>query len=152
MKTSLLQLLLLVFIFSVTACKSTSTTSGSDKEISSLHSKDKESNVEKIDQTTNSPTTQLVDLMRRLPGVNIQGTHPNVIATVRGATSTNGAKTVLYVVDNVPMGNDYNQVWESIDITRVKTVSVLKGGETAIYGEQGSGGVIVIKLKPNRAD
>jgi outer membrane receptor protein involved in Fe transport len=156
MKTILLKSLLLVFIFSVAACKTTSTTGSTttndDKEVTTLHSTDKESEAEKVNQQTNSPTSQLVDLFRRLPGVNIRGSHPNVFVSVRGVTSTSGATGVLYVVDNAPMGNEYARVAELVDVTRVKSVSVLKGGETAIYGKQGSGGVIVIKMKKDQED
>lgn len=152
MGSHLLKLLALVLFFSVTSCKSTSTTTGGDAEVKTIHSKETESRVEKAEQETDSPTSQLVDLFRRLPGVNIRGTHPNVFVSVRGVTSTSGAVGVLYVVDNVPMGNDYFRVAEVVDITRVKSVSVLKGGEAAIYGKQGAGGVIVIKMKPIRED
>lgn len=149
--SNLLKLLALILIFSVTACVSTSSTTGSN-EMTPLHSKDKESKVEKVEQQTNSPTSQLVDLFRRLPGVNIRGSHPDVFVSVRGITSTSGEVSVLYVVDNVPMGNDYFRVAEVVDVTRVKSVSVLKGGETAIYGKQGSGGVIIIRMKPLQED
>jgi outer membrane cobalamin receptor len=152
MKTSLLKLLMLLLIFSIIACKSTSTSNSGDREGTPLHSKDKESRVEKVEQQTNSQTSQLVDLFRRLSGVNITGSHPDVFVSVRGVTSTSGATGVLYVVDNIPMGNEYARVAEAVDITRVKSVSVLKGGETAIYGSQGLGGVIVIRMKPLRED
>ena len=152
MSSHLLKLLALVLIFAVTSCKPTDVTTGGDREPTSLHSKDKESKVETVDQTTNSPTTQLVDLLRRLPGVNIRGSHPNVFVSVRGTTSTSGPISVLYVVDNVPMGRDYARVAEAVDITRVQNISVLKGGETAIYGTQGSGGVVVIRMKRIRKD
>lgn len=152
MSSHLSKLLMLVLIFSVVACQSTTKTTGGDREATTIHSRDKENKVGGINQTTNSPTTQLVDLIRRLPGVNIQGSHPNVIVSVRGITSTSGAISVLYVLDNIPMGNDYARVTEGLDMTRVKRVSVLKGAEAAIYGNRGSGGVIIIRMKLIRED
>lgn len=153
MKKSIVKLFAFAMIIFFAACTSSKTTStAKHAETTSKHDERKESNVEVAEQSTNSPTTQLVDLIRRLPGVNIRGAHPNVVVTVRGVKRVGGAESVLYVVDNVPMGNDYSRVAEIVDITRVSSVKALKGGETAIYGQQGDGGVIVIKMKKIRED
>lgn len=153
MKTQLLHFFAFALMIILVSCQAQTTSSSSSSNGgSALHSNRAESSVAAVQPNTNSPTTQLVDLMRRLPGVNIQGSHPNVFASVRGTTSTSGPVGVLYVVDNKTMGNDYIRVSEALDITRVKSVNVLKGGQTAIYGVQGAGGVILIRLKRNNED
>lgn len=153
MQTRLLPFLVFVSLFAFLSCTSTQNTSsttneGTHDKGTPIHKKEQESEVAEVDQTTNSPTTQLVDLIRRLPGVNIRGSHPNVFVSVRGTTSGSGPIGVLYVVNNKQMGNDYANVVDYLDITTVKSVNVLKGGQTAIYGSQGAGGVILIRLKP----
>ncbi len=152
MKNHVLTLITAAFFLVLFSCSpaTTDNASSSTNENSALHTKRNESSVEKVAQTTNSPTTQLIDLIRRLPGVNVSGSLPNYFVTTRGVTSTDGPTGVLYVVDNVQMGNEYSSVAEVVDVTRIQNVSVLKGSETAIYGSQGEGGVIVIKMKPLR--
>lgn len=82
----------------------------------------------------------IYDLLRgQLPGVSVS--RDNRI-TIRGVSSLRNISDPLFVVDGVIVSSiDY------ISPNNVKKVSVLKGAEAAIYGSQGSSGVIVIKTK-----
>lgn len=85
----------------------------------------------------------LIDMLRRVPGVEIQGGNSILI---RGASSLTLSNEPLFVVDGVTVGNGYNSV-SSINPNDVDRISVLKGPSAGIYGAQGANGVIVIKTK-----
>ena len=83
--------------------------------------------------------TNIYDLLRgELSGVSVQG--KNVY--VRGGTnSLNLSTTALFVVDD--------QTTNSIDWVQpcqVKSIDVIKDGNTAVYGARGGNGVILIEL------
>lgn len=82
----------------------------------------------------------IYELIRgRLPGVSVS--NDNSI-TIRGINSLKYAAEPLFVVDGVVVsGIDY------ISPNNVKKISVLKGADAAIYGMQGSSGVILITTK-----
>lgn len=82
----------------------------------------------------------IYDMIRgRLSGVTVS--RDNKI-TIRGVSSIRNISEPLYVVDGmIVSGIDY------ISPNNVKSISVLKGAEAAIYGSQASAGVIVIKTK-----
>lgn len=150
--------LLIVFTFAmlifVMACN-TGTTSKIEKVPSvSVVDETKKDSVEVEEHALNSPTTQLVDLIRPLPGVNVSGTHPRILVTIRGGInkSISSDVSVLYVVDNIPIGHSYSYVNQIIDVVNVSSVKALRGGQAAAYGRQGDGGVIVIKTKEIQKD
>jgi TonB-dependent SusC/RagA subfamily outer membrane receptor len=98
------------------------------------------------DMTNDEPRTvqvnnamQLTDLFVRLPGVFVdeRGGVPEVY--IRG-------RRPLFVVDGVQIGNNYRSVENAVNVNDVASVEVLRNlSETAIYGQQGSNGVILIK-------
>lgn len=86
----------------------------------------------------NQGYANIYDLIRgRVPGVQVQG---NKI-TVRGVNSINLGTDPLFIVDGVPV----NSI-ENISPRLVKSISVLKGADAAIYGSRGACGVILITL------
>lgn len=94
----------------------------------------------------------LQTLQGQIAGLNIAtgsgqpGANTSVL--LRGLGSINGNSEPLYVVDGVMMNVDN---FRSLNPNDIETVSVLKdAGATAIYGNRGSNGVIVIKTR--RAD
>jgi len=84
--------------------------------------------------------TNIYDLLRgELSGVSVQGRN----VYIRGGTnSINLSTSALFVVDD--------QTTNSIDWVhpcQVKSISVIKDGNAAIYGARGGNGVILIELK-----
>ncbi|RZJ33329.1 MAG: SusC/RagA family TonB-linked outer membrane protein [Flavobacterium sp.] len=64
---------------------------------------------------------------------------------LRGVSSSLGSIDPLYVVDGIVMNNGQ---FRSINTEDIESVTVLKdAGATAIYGNRGSGGVVIVKTK-----
>lgn len=87
-------------------------------------------------------------LSGRMSGVQTQnangqpGTGSTVI--IRGIGSINTSSTPLYVVDGMPYSGDIS----TIPTTDIETLTVLKdAASTALYGERGANGVILITTK-----
>jgi len=87
----------------------------------------------------------LVNIIRQVPGLN------------RGLTMSAGGSATgvqpLIVVDGVAQslpGDDDNSFLMSLDPSTLDFVEILKGAETAMYGMQGSGGVILINSSNKR--
>lgn len=82
----------------------------------------------------------IFDMIRgKLAGVVV--TQDNKI-TIRGVSSFYYSSEPLFVVDGVIV----NSI-DEISPVNVKSISVLKGADGAIYGARGSSGVIIIKMK-----
>jgi Ca-activated chloride channel family protein len=87
-------------------------------------------------------------LSGKVAGVNIinsSGQPGNVSSIiVRGYSSIHGNQTPLYIVDGVP----YNGNLSNLDSNDIKNTTVLKDSQaTAIYGNRGANGVILINTK-----
>ena len=105
--------------------------------------------VEKKDLTTSAQTldtrkskyssyTNIYEMINgEFPGVQVSG--HNIL--IRGISSINSGTEPLFVVDGMVV-NTIDQ----ISPREVKSISVLKGSETAIYGSRGANGVILIEL------
>ena len=92
--------------------------------------------------------TNLGDILRQTPGVQVSGTGTSIIVQVRGMSSLVLDTRPLYVVDKVIIGNDYNQANASVSTANIASVRVIKDlTELTRYGEQGRNGVIYIKSK-----
>lgn len=97
------------------------------------------------DQPTN---LDLVDMMRKLPGVRIQGGRGQYANIQVGAPSSYMANTSpLYVVNGTTVGNDFSTVYNMVRPADVVSMSVLKGADASIYGTRGANGVILIRTK-----
>ena len=90
---------------------------------------------------------ELIDQLRKVPGLDIRGYGANVNITVRGASRIQGDNDPLYVVDNTPVGRDYSSVASSVNTANIQSIRVLKGPEASRFGARGSNGVILIKTK-----
>jgi len=73
----------------------------------------------------------------RVPGVHVHGDNK---ITIRGSTSFNSSTEPLFVVNGITTADIGN-----INPRDIKSVSVLKGPETASYGVRGANGVILIE-------
>lgn len=98
----------------------------------------------------NRPNANLIQtLSGQVAGLNITaatgqpGAAPNVI--LRGEGSINGNNEPLYIIDNIPV--DAN-AFRSLNPNDIASFSVLRdAGATAIYGNRGANGVIIIKTR-----
>ncbi|QKG54319.1 TonB-dependent receptor plug domain-containing protein [Hymenobacter sp. BRD67] len=92
----------------------------------------------KIPAAASSTVLQL--LQGRVAGLTITGSEPNIQVQIRGNTSFSGSSP-LVLLDGVPVTIDALAFYPAFDIERVE---VLKGGQAAIFGSRGSGGVLAV--------
>ncbi len=102
----------------------------------------------------NKPNASVLQTLQgQVPGLNVMtstgqpGSGSEVI--IRGIGSINGKTSPLYVVDGVQLGADeFSKFYNQNDIA---SATVLKdAGATALYGNKGSNGVIVITTKSGK--
>ncbi|GGD32077.1 alpha-2-macroglobulin family protein [Flavobacterium orientale] len=92
----------------------------------------------------------LSTLQGQIAGVNIatfsgQPGSNNLIVTIRGVGSIDNSSAPLYVIDGVPLNQES---FRNINANDIESVSVLKdAAATAIYGNRGTNGVIIINTK-----
>ncbi len=90
----------------------------------------------------------LASFLRRLPGVSVRGSGPDAQVQVRGTSSFGAGSNPLFVVNGTILGNNYSQLFTTIDVNEIKSVRVLKSAsETSAYGLQGGNGVLEFTLK-----
>jgi TonB-dependent SusC/RagA subfamily outer membrane receptor len=83
-----------------------------------------------------SSYTNIYELLRNeVPAVQVSGTN----VSIRGVSTFGGDNTPLFVVDGVP-SDQISDVFPG----DVKTISVLRGSDAAVYGMKGANGVIII--------
>lgn len=89
-------------------------------------------------------------LQGQVAGANIasfsgQPGSQNIEVIIRGVGSLNNSSSPLYVIDGVPMNQEF---FRNINANDIESVSVLKdAAATAIYGNRGANGVVVINTK-----
>jgi len=93
-------------------------------------------------------------LQGKIPGVQVMAPsgQPGAGATIRirGASSLNGSKAPLMVVDGYPWGDAGNL--KQINPEDIESIEVLKDASSAaIYGSRGANGVILITTRKGRA-
>lgn len=94
------------------------------------------------------PNLSLADYLKRFAGVQVQGVEPNIRVTVRGNSSVGGQNEPLFIIDGANVGFGYSNVAPLVEVNDIQSVRVLRSGnETAPYGMQGNGGVIIITTK-----
>ncbi len=87
---------------------------------------------------SNASYTNIYDMIRgKVPGVSVSGSK----ISIRGISSINSGTDPLFVVDGIVVNTIDN-----INPRDVKSITVLKGSDAAIYGTRGANGVILIKL------
>ena len=102
------------------------------------------------EQINNRPNANLMNIAQgQLAGVNIStgtgqpGAKPTVV--IRGFSTINGNTDPLYVIDGFPTNADS---FRSLNANDVESMEVLKDASaTAMYGNRGANGVIVIRTK-----
>ena len=99
---------------------------------------------------TNRPNASIVQTLQgQVAGLNISTAsgQPGANSTInlRGVTSINGNTEPLFILDGVPIDEDS---FRSLNPNEIERVDVLKdAGATAIYGNRGANGVIIITTK-----
>lgn len=102
------------------------------------------------DKIAARPNASVVQtLSGQVAGLNITTTsgQPGANSTVnlRGVSSINGDTEPLFIIDGTPVDQDN---FRSLNPNEIESISVLKdAGATAIYGNRGANGVIIIKTK-----
>ena len=97
--------------------------------------------------------TTLGEAIRSVGGVQVIG--GNTMAgfndaniALRGQGSLIGNTQPLYVVDNIPIGNDYNYANSIVHPTNIASIRIVKGtNASAVFGEEGNHGAIIIRTK-----
>jgi outer membrane receptor for ferrienterochelin and colicins len=116
--------------------------------LSSCSSTQNTATVKKSSGKDYSVYTNLGDILRQTPGVQVSGTGTAIIVQVRGMSSLLLDTRPLYVIDKVIIGNDYNLANASLSTANIASVRVIKDlTQLTKYGEQGRNGVIYIKSK-----
>lgn len=104
------------------------------------------SNVVETDENTAANLT-LADLLRRKPGVRVQGQGSGTTVAIRGGQSSASGTNPLFVVDRVPVGTSYTQVEGMVNVQDIKYITILKGADASKYGTRGNNGVVEIVTK-----
>jgi TonB-linked SusC/RagA family outer membrane protein len=74
----------------------------------------------------------------------------NSVINLRGVSSINGNTEPLFIIDGVPVDEDN---FRSLNPNEIASLSVLKdAGATAIYGNRGANGVVIIETKTGSFD
>ncbi|WP_194851075.1 SusC/RagA family TonB-linked outer membrane protein [Nonlabens antarcticus] len=93
-------------------------------------------------------------LQGQVPGLSVQTSSGqpggNAFIQLRGASSLNGNTEPLIIVDGVPVDEDAFATFNPNDVENI--VTLVDGAATAIYGNRGANGVILITTKGGKYD
>ncbi len=99
----------------------------------------------KFNDLNTAGAISVFDVIRgRVPGVQVTGSGFNSTVQIRGAANFGGAIEPLFVLDGMQSSKE---TVNSIPVTDIDYVDVLKGASASIYGSQAAGGVIVVMTK-----
>jgi TonB-dependent SusC/RagA subfamily outer membrane receptor len=116
---------------------------------SAAHASDERATVANGERYVEARYARLEDRLRGLPGVHIVGSGSNVRVTVRGPGLRSGEP--LFVVDGVELPRGRGVAFTLVTPERIKRVEILRDQvSTAVWGDRGSNGVIVITTHPVR--
>jgi TonB-dependent SusC/RagA subfamily outer membrane receptor len=101
-----------------------------------------DNNNPKAKTVNSSQFHSIYDYLRgRFPGVNID---TNNTITIRGYNTVNGSTTPLFVLNGSSIGQE---TFGTISPSDIKSITIIKGPESAMYGVRGANGVIVVITK-----
>ena len=101
-----------------------------------------------ISASDNNSSLTLVNYLRRVPGVQVDQRGSDISVMIRGMSSIGNSNQPLFVVNNTPVGNSYQEAVNAVDVNDIKTINVIQGTEgQQVYGMRGSNGVIQILTK-----
>ena len=102
------------------------------------------------DQIHNNSAQTIPDLMRLVPGVNVRWNPMVETIDVRSFGSTPFSGNVLFMIDGVPYnswdkgGFPEHPGFDFFNLQNVKHIEIIRGGGSALYGENAYNGVINI--------
>ena len=124
----ILTLFTLLLIFSSFGCSATKATTNEKVKV----------------ETPSNTNISLLDQLRRSPGLIIRGSGQNAQIFLRGISSINSPKEVLFIIDGTQVGS-FSRGASSLSPQEIKRVEVLKNpSDIAAYGIMGSGGVVLV--------
>ena len=95
----------------------------------------------------NKSNISLLNRVRANPSIYIEGNGDNAKVYLKGVSSINFPKEILFVLNGIQVGN-YSKISSMLDPTMIKSIRILKNAvDLSMYGFAGSGGVIEIKTK-----
>ncbi|HET9386543.1 MAG TPA: TonB-dependent receptor plug domain-containing protein [Gemmatimonadales bacterium] len=95
-----------------------------------------------------SPGTPIEQLLAaRVPGITVtRAGDGRIVMLIRGMSTLSSEFEPLFVVDGTPLGNAAN--FAAVNRNDIESIQVLRDpASTAMYGTQGSGGVILVTTK-----
>lgn len=91
--------------------------------------------------------TDLVDLLRSKPGLDITGAGASANIKIRGVSTLIGDTRPMFYLNDVPAGRDFGSIYGMINIHEVESVQILPRSRAAKYGDNGDNGIIMITTK-----
>ena len=89
----------------------------------------------------------LLDRLRQQAGLVIRGSDASAEIYLRGVSSVNNPKQVLFVIDGAQVG-DFSRAASTLNPLEIGSIRVLKNPQDiAQYGFMGAGGVVIITTK-----
>ena len=115
---------------------------------STSSSADSSHNTKVVSASDDNSSLTLVNYLRRVPGVQVDQRGSDISVMIRGMSSIGNSNQPLFVVNNTPVGNSYQEAVNAVDVNDIKTINVIQGTEgQQVYGMRGSNGVIQILTK-----
>jgi len=103
------------------------------------------------DPYTQQWNNTLADVLRKNTGLQVLGAGDNVKIIVRGISTIKLNTQPLYVVDGVPIGNDYASANNLVNPREITEVEVLRSTSDLVqWGENANNGVILISTVNGR--
>lgn len=142
----LLSLCFLLTLVTLNNCTSSKSATVAAEKIKNPAAADKNDvNTVEVDAASG---VDLTSYLRRIPGMQVRGSGPSAFIRIRDSRSFQSDTTPLFVVNGTILGNNFAQLYSSIDPNEIARIKVLKtASETNRYGLQGGNGVLEIKLK-----
>jgi len=90
----------------------------------------------------------LEDYLRRLNGVQVSGSPPNLRVRIRSTMSISHInEQPLYIINGQEIGRSYARAAQYVEKGNIKSVEAIPPSRATSYGSRGSAGVIVIETK-----
>lgn len=92
-----------------------------------------------------NPNLGLDEYLRRLSGVRVYGSGQFARIQMRGESSLELSNTPLFVMDDIRLGRNFDNVYKVVDMNLVNTLRAVNSSKaTLYYGHDGYAGVIEI--------
>jgi outer membrane cobalamin receptor len=90
----------------------------------------------------------LLKQIRRLPGVYIERNGGQTDVYLKGGFSFAAETRVLFVVNNIPVGNDFSEIDGLVNVNDIKNIKVMRSFQSSqLFGMRGAYGAIVFETR-----